>query len=146
MNFTKGRRKGMGKVEFLANRPRILELMAQGYSSTMIYAELKENGHMTISFEQFWRYLSAMKSAPLSFPLASPSPSPALPALPVSVLPEAVGPVAPPKRKTRKRKTEGNASSGKAAALCTSGDMVEFNPQRFTDLNSTPESELDSEK
>ena len=44
MNFTKGKRKGMGKVEFLANRPRILELMAQGYSSTMIYAELKENG------------------------------------------------------------------------------------------------------
>ena len=100
MSSIRGRRKGMGKVEFLANRPQILELMAKGYSSTMIYENLKENGLLTISFEQFWRYLTELKkkNAPHSSPLASRSSVPALPASTVPAPPEADSPALPPAR------------------------------------------------
>lgn len=102
MSSIRGRRKGMGKVEFLANRPQILELMAKGYSSTMIYEDLKENGLLTISFEQFWRYLTELKkkNVPHSSPLASRSSVPALPASTVPAPPEADSPALPPARAT----------------------------------------------
>lgn len=74
-------RKGMGKIEFLANKPRIQELKTKGYSAKMVYGELRKKGLITQSYLQFWKYWAKMPtvSLPLSSPLASPSSVPALP-------------------------------------------------------------------
>lgn len=113
-------RKGMGKIEFLANTPQIQELKAKGYSARMVYGELKEKGQLTLSYLQFWKYWVKMPDVPipLSSPLASPSSVPALPASTAPAPPEANSPALPPARATelpekRGRKRGKNSSAQK---------------------------------
>ena len=141
MSSIRGRRKGMGKVEFLANRPQILELMAKGYSSTMIYEDLKENGLLTISFEQFWRYLTELKkkNVPLSSPPVSPSsvPAPAAstaPAMPEAGAPAALPPAegtALPKKRGRRRRTDKAVQAADGQAGPRIPDNADFIPTAF---------------
>lgn len=141
MSFTRIR-KGMGKIEFLANKPQIQELKAKGYSARMVYGKLKENGQLTLSYLQFWKYWAKMPDtpAPLSSPLESPSSalSPAsstAPARPEAGTPAALPPAegdALPKKRGRKRKADKVVPADEqAAAPRIPGNMANFNPSRF---------------
>ena len=58
MTETKKRmRRGMGRVEVLASRDKIVEMSKQGYSPIMIYEKLTEEGVITLSFPGFYDVL-----------------------------------------------------------------------------------------
>lgn len=134
-------RKGMGKIEFLANTPQIQELKAKGYSARMVYGELKEKGQLTLSYLQFWKYWVKMPDVPipLSSPLASPYSVPALaastaPALPEAGTPAALPPAegtALPKKRGRRRRTDKAVQAADGQAGPRIPDNADFIPTAF---------------
>ena len=120
MSSIRGKRKGMGKIAFLANKPRILNLMEKGYSPILIFEELRKMGQTLCSYRQFCRYLATLRNEQqsptlsISSPLASPSSAPAQAASSAQVLPEAGATAALPpaeeavlpKKRERKRKRD----------------------------------------
>lgn len=47
-----------GRVEYLASRPDIDALLEKGYSRRMTYDDLHKKGRITMSYQQFCKYLS----------------------------------------------------------------------------------------
>ena len=131
-------RKGMGKIEFLANRPRIQELKTKGYSAKMVYGELRKKGLITQSYLQFWKYWAKMPtvSLPLSSPLASPSSVPALPVSTEHAPFEANSPALPPAKaealpEKRGRKHGKNSSAQKDGVPAVIQAPEDFIPTPF---------------
>lgn len=134
MGFITGRKKDMGKIEFLANRPRILKMMQEGYSPIMMFEELKGKGEITIGYKQFCRYVAAMRAEPTSSSLVLPpafvpyeAPVPAMPALPPGETPPT------PRKRGRPRKTP-TAEASEQAKLILSIDAGNFDPTNFSTL------------
>ena len=159
MNFTNGRRKGMGKIEFLANKPKILQMLAQGYSPLLVFEALCENKQVSISYRQFCRYVASLRRKPLSpaqrntgshsstrvsTPDFTPSPLDA-PEL-ADCSSNGQTPTVTTRKERKRQHKKDKAEATGTLLLALPEDMVNFNPKHFTDLNSTPDSELDSEK
>lgn len=135
-------RKGMGKIEFLANTPQIQELKTKGYSARMVYGELKEKGQLTLSYLQFWKYWVKMPDVPI--PLSSPPPvSPysvpaptasTAPAMSEAGAPAALPPAegaALPKKRGRRRRTDKAVQAADGQAGPRIPDNADFIPTAF---------------
>lgn len=123
-------RRGQGRVEFLANLPRIIAMRRAGHSVVMVYEALKRGGTLTLSYKQFWKYWKGMNdtpSAPVEV-LPSALPDDSLPALPAKQ--EKISDKKPKKREREKKRTP----PAPLAALPLTGDMTKFAPQNFSIL------------
>ncbi|MDR3631408.1 MAG: TraK family protein [Desulfocapsaceae bacterium] len=62
-------RRNAGRVEFIAVREEIGNLLAQGHNRVMIYEHLAAEGKITMSYRTFCEYFrSPQKTQPLALP------------------------------------------------------------------------------
>lgn len=55
---------GMARVEFLAVKPDVDELLAKGHPMTSVYRLLKDSGKISMCFESFKRHLRGPRQKP----------------------------------------------------------------------------------
>lgn len=72
---------GMARVEFLAVKPDVDELLAKGHPMTSVYRLLRDSGKISMCFESFKRHLRGPRQKPAPDREAKAS-MPATPSLP----------------------------------------------------------------